>query len=173
MSPPPSTDPGRGRLLVATDGSRCAGLAVASAIAEAVATGRELDIVSVSIPLGPLVPAIPVTRVERYGGARAVVDSAAREATEAGVGLVRTHTPHGDPAVEIRRLAITQRPQQVFLGRYGESTEATGLFGRVARVLARDDAFAVTIVGGRPSEEPARPEAGSSPRPSCPPRAPT
>lgn len=161
MSPSTSTGSGRGSVLVATDGSRCAGLAVSSAIAEALATGQALDIVSVSIPLSPLVPAIPVTRVERYGGARSVVDGAAREAAEAGVAEVRTHTPHGDPAVEIRRLAFAQQPDRIFVGRYGESTEMTGLFGRVARVLAGDDALTITIVGGRPFGRKVAPGAGS------------
>ncbi len=145
--PEPSADR-RDRVLVATDGSRCADAAVSFAISEAIASGRALDIVSVSIPLHPIVPSIAVTRVERYGGARAVVDAAARKASAAGVVEVRTHTPHGDPAVEILRLAALHHPAEIIVGRYGESTEATGLHGRVAPILAAGCGFAVTIIGG-------------------------
>lgn len=155
-----------GRVLVATDGSRCADNAVSFAIGEALATGRALDIVSVSIPLNPIVPTIAVTRVERYGGAREIVDAAARQAIAAGVEEVTTHTPHGDPAVEILRLANAQKPTEIIVGRYGESTEATGLHGRVAPILAAGCGFAVTVIEGRrPDRQPAPGAApGSSPR---------
>ena len=146
VDPEPSEDR-RDRVLVATDGSRCADAAVTFAISEAIAAGRALDIVSVSIPLHPIVPSIAVTRVERYGGAREVVDAAARKATAAGVVDVRTHTPHGDPAVEILRLAALHQPAEIIVGRYGESTEATGLHGRVAPILAASCGFAVTVIG--------------------------
>ena len=172
--PPASASPGPqnglgtrpGRVLVATDGSRCADNAVAFAIGEALATGRALDIVSVSIPLNPIVPTVAVTRVERYGGAREIVDAAARQASAAGVEEVTTHAPHGDPAVEILRLANAQKPSEIIVGRYGESTEATGLHGRVAPILAAGCGFTVTVIDGcRPDRQPVPGAApGSSPR---------
>lgn len=116
-------------MLVATDGSRSADAAVTFAIDGAVCAGRALDIVSVSVTRSPSDPVIAPTRVERYGGSRGIVDDAAVEAFAAGVREVATHTPHGDPEVEILRVADRQGSVEIVLGRFGADAETRGRDG--------------------------------------------
>ena len=151
------------RIVVGTDGSETAAIAVRQAVDLAGAAGAALELVTAypkSIP-GPAAAYDPTvaegeeTRdlppdVPRAVGARAepvaVLDHAAAEAAQAGIEAVRTHAREGDPARAIIAVAEETGADLIVVGNKGMTGSARFLLGSVPDKISHHAPCSVLIV---------------------------
>jgi len=141
-------------ILVGTDGSETASIAVAQAIALAQAVGARLQIVSAYEPVtagprgvgrlqAPGYTAWPMTPREDALG---VLDAARQEAEAAGVGEVETFDRVGDAADAIIDVAEEQGTDLIVVGHKGMTGATRFLLGSVPNKVSHHAPCSVLIV---------------------------
>ena len=141
-------------ILVGTDGSATAGTAVGEAIVLACALGAGLVIVSAYEPAArerkeahPLAPSEDDDwAVGPRAAALAVLDQAARDASDAGVSEVLTFARQGDPADAILDVAEEQGCGLIVVGNQGMKGARRFLLGSVPNRVSHHAPCSVLIV---------------------------
>jgi nucleotide-binding universal stress UspA family protein len=134
-------------VLVATDGSRAAGLALDAAVAVARETGATLHLLYVveTTSLGFDVRSL-VASEELDAGAASVLESAVGRASDGGVDAV-THVAHGHPHREIRALVDDDdhAVDLLALGLHGKTDFSRSVLGGVATKVVRTASVPVLL----------------------------
>ena len=141
------------RIVVGTDGSETAQVAVTHATELAKATGAALEIVSAYEPVpsdrlreeGTQVPGDVSHGVGPRGDVNANLDNASAKAREAGVD-VRTHPREGDPADAILDVAEETGADLVVVGNKGMTGARRFLLGSVPNKISHHAPCGVYIV---------------------------
>ena len=150
------------RIVVGTDGSDTARLAVREAVDLATATRATLDIVTVrpeaepSSTMAPYEPATDATTLDvptdvplpggDRAGATAILDAAAAEAGRAGVAEVGTHVLEGDPADAIIEFAERAGADLIVVGNKGMTGARRFLLGSVPDKITHHAPCGVLVV---------------------------
>jgi nucleotide-binding universal stress UspA family protein len=142
------------RIVVGTDGSDTASVAVQQAVELAKATGASLDVVSAFEPatspqLAPEerveVPGDVQYEVSERQGVNIVLDRAAGEAEKAGVS-VTTHAREGDPSDALLDVAEEAGADLLVVGNKGMTGAARFLLGSVPNKVSHHAPCSVYIV---------------------------
>jgi nucleotide-binding universal stress UspA family protein len=134
---PPDRSALRNTIVVGTDGSEPAQMAVREAAELAPALGASVELVAVHWPVFGDRDAMD-----------AVLRGAERELRARGVD-VRTHVRRGDPAVSLMDVAQEERARLIMLGARGETTAARLLLGSVSETVAAHAPCDVMLVRER------------------------
>ncbi len=138
--------------LLAVDGSSGSGNAIEFAV-ERAKSGGEKIVVAYVIEWSPYSFNTPEENEERHKrreeelerATRSIVDPVAKKLADAGLD-VETAVRHGHPAQTLIELAKQHNAAQIFVGRRGESSLKTLLFGSVAGNLVQTSPVPVTVV---------------------------
>lgn len=141
------------RIVVGTDGSETARLAVSQATKLAEATGASLEIVSAYAPVssdrqreeGQQVPGDVAHGVGTRGDVNAELENATADPKKAGVE-VRTHAREGDPADAILDVAEETKADLVVVGNKGMTGARRFLLGSVPNRVSHHAPCGVYIV---------------------------
>jgi nucleotide-binding universal stress UspA family protein len=137
-------------IVVALDGSDCAGRALEAGLGLAKMTGATLAICSVADPsplYGALEPPVLVERSleEIRSEARRVVDDALAKAQAAGVSA-KGFTPEGEPVYEIISCATSIKADGIVIGTHGRSGIGRLFMGSIAEGVMRQATMPVVTV---------------------------
>jgi nucleotide-binding universal stress UspA family protein len=141
-----------GSILVGTDGSDAAGVAVAHAVTMAVALGARLQIVSAYEPVperGLRVARVHVpsdVQVNLRDEVIAMLDAARKDAEAAGVARVETFARLGDAADAILDVAEEQGSDLIVVGNKGMTGATRFLLGSVPNKVSHHAPCSVLIV---------------------------
>ena len=135
------------RILVATDGSAGADLAVDFAIDLCEEMGAALDVISVRPHLRPGKggPVVPITEVEEQHGPEHIAQRACDRAAAKGV-KASPHHAFGDAADDIDALGRQLGVDLIVVGSRGLGTVAGALMGSVSRAVIKRSKIPVTVV---------------------------
>jgi len=145
-----------GSIVVGTDGSETADEAVRQAIALALATGAELEIVSAYEPAprtlvregARRVPLDPQWMLNQREDVDATLVSAAEQARAAGVSC-GVHARQGDPADAILDIAEEQGSDLIVIGNKGMTGAKRFLLGSVPNKISHHAPCSVLIIRTR------------------------
>jgi nucleotide-binding universal stress UspA family protein len=149
-----------GVIVVATDGSEAASLALTHAIELARETGDEIAVITAwqalqgdfGLVFPPTAPLEQLLDAERLH-AEATLDEARRQVEEAGVS-VRTRLAAGDPADVICAYADEVEARMIAMGTHGHGRVMKLLVGSVSAAVVRQAGRPVLVV---PSSSPQQP----------------
>lgn len=157
-----------GVIVVATDGSEAAGLALAEAVSIARETGDEIAVVTAwqalqgdfGLVFPPTAPLEALLDAERLHAETTL--AAARERVEDAGVTVRTHLAAGDPADVICAYADEVGARMVVMGTHGHGRVMRLLVGSVSAAVVRQSARPVLVVPGSTARQPDPPHPAST-----------
>ena len=144
------------RILVPTDGSRGADLAVMEGINAATATGASLHLLHVveTGSLGPDARSV-LQEGELTDRAHDVIDGASRRAEEASLDPVTSVIEHGEPSKVIRDYIVENGIDLAVLGTHGQTDFSRYVMGGVSAKLVRTSPVPVMWVRESDADDPA------------------
>jgi nucleotide-binding universal stress UspA family protein len=144
------------KILLATDGSKDAELAAATAVELARSTGSELHVVSVGIVAPALLAPLDVGPVRVEQEARSILDEQRKKIENMGGAVAQSYVRMGDAAKEVVNLAEEIGEGLIAVGSRGKGGIRRALIGSVSDSIIRYAHCSVLVVRGKTLIFPAR-----------------